>query len=381
MCDRIISNIVLLILAIIYANPIPAVFAQSEPAAPPQLKDFGSSLKKNKRKINDADKSAGKQASETPDDEVIKVDTNLVLLNVLVADQKGHAISGLKKGDFIVTENSVAQNIEHFYLGDSLDIPRSIVLIIDFSSSQNSYIRTSINAAEVLIDKLNPKDRMAIVTDDAKLIVNFTHDKELLKKKLKVAARRTGLGESMQYNALMATLNELFDQEDIRPIIIFQTDGDQASSIPHDRRETKRYSWTGFTYNDLFNRIEKSRATIYSIIPGYSAKDASKVSKLFETIQNSKDPYSVNADTNSVRDQAIMTIVAQDSGGFTSGLAKPEQAERIYTNILEEINSRYLIGYYPNNLEHDGKRRDVKIEIRDHPEYQILGRKSYIAPK
>jgi hypothetical protein len=44
------------------------------------------------------------------------------------------------------------------------------------------------------------------------------------------------------------------------------------------------------------------------------------------------------------------------------------------------MNQRYLIGYYPTNLEQDGKRRDVKIEVKGHPDYIVVGRKSYFAP-
>jgi len=44
-------------------------------------------------------------------------------------------------------------------------VPRSIILIIDYSPSQFAYIKDSIEAAKVLVDKLKPRDRMAVVTD------------------------------------------------------------------------------------------------------------------------------------------------------------------------------------------------------------------------
>ena len=71
------------------------------------------------------------------------------------------------------------------------------------------------------------------------------------------------------------------------------------------------------------------------------------------------------------RQQMAMMIVARASGGFTEGLETPEQADEIYARILNDINNRYLIGYYPKNEERDGKRRNVKIEVRGHPEYVV----------
>ena len=86
----------------------------------------------------------------------------------------------------------------------------------------------------MLVDKLNPRDRMAVVTDDVNLLVDFTSDKDLLKSRLdslRQSALSGKLGASDQYDALMATLLELFDGEDVRPIVIFQTDGDQLESL------------------------------------------------------------------------------------------------------------------------------------------------------
>ena len=59
--------------------------------------------------------------------------------------------------------------------------------------------------------------------------------------------------------------------------------------------------------------------------------------------------------------------------------ATPEQAADIYSRIFSDIKRRYIIGYYPTNGEQDGKRRKINVEIRDHPEYVVWGRKSYVA--
>jgi hypothetical protein len=102
----------------------------------------------------------------------------------------------------------------------------------------------SVDAAKTLVDKLGPPDRMAVVTDDIKLLTGFTQNKDELKSKLeslKKKARNSDArggwfrGHSNQFSALMATLRELFTAEDERPVVIFQTDGDELSLCSRDR--------------------------------------------------------------------------------------------------------------------------------------------------
>lgn len=365
----------LLWLGCIWLLPNALSHAQSLTDEKPKRKNFGSSLnpKKEKNKNQPQQNSEGENADQENDDEVIKVETNLVKSDVLVIDRKGNAILGLKKDDFVVTENNISQEIGVFELGDSTEVPRSIVLIMDNSGSQIPYVRTSVEAAKVLVDKLNPRDRMAIVTDDVELLVDFTSDKKLLKRKLN-SLLNSPVGKSLQYSALMAVLNEMFDEEDVRPIIIFQTDGDQGYFIPResDKRKKdfdKHSSEPGFTITDLFNAVEKSRATIYSIISGPPLLGISPEERAKKKISE-KMYY----------DQKSMSLVAQASGGFTEILVKPEQADEVYSRIFNSITNRYLIGYYPTELRRDGVRRTVKIEVRGHPEYVVWGRKTYFAP-
>ena len=354
----------------------------------PKLKNFGSSLKPQK------DKDYAREPAQNGDPDVIRINTNLVRSDVLVIDQKGNPVRGLKKEDFVVSENKVSQTIDSFNLGSSEEVPRSIVLIFDYSGSQFPYLGMTAKAAKTLIDKLNPNDRMAIVNDDVKLVTDFTSDKKLLKRKIDDLTSTTQplirqqlmgfhQGRSLQFSALMATLNELFDDEDVRPIIILQSDGDEIFAISSVAREfMKKFgdpfipAKSALTIERLFTKIQQTRATIYSVITGPSI--------LGLTPEQQK--VKVEADYNEkywqrhIPEQTALETMAQTSGGFAKYLEKPEQADEIYTQILNELNYRYLIGYYPINQERDGSRRNVRIEVRGHPEYIVWGRKTYVAP-
>src|SRR5436190_14893382 len=154
----------------------------------PKIKNFGSSLKRIKW---DPEKKAAVEVNPKPDTkgssddvEVVKVETSLVSNAVMVVDAKGDFVSSLTDQDFVVTEDGQPQQVGMFSMGDDIKVPRSIVLIIDYSGSQLPYIKTSVAAAKALVDKLPPSDSMAIVTDDVELIQDFTKDKHKLKSKL-----------------------------------------------------------------------------------------------------------------------------------------------------------------------------------------------------
>lgn len=401
MLNKVALSVVLLIGSIFFTSNERAL-AQPTLKEKNRIKNFGKSLEKYNKKGNGDSKNKEKK-SEAANEETIRVETNLVVSDVLVLNQKGNAILGLKKSDFVITEDGAAQEVELFSFGENATVPRSIVLIIDYSGSMIPYIKTSVEAAKILADKLSPQDRMAIVTADVKLLVDFTNDKALLKENLDSLLKKASpmqRGRTSQYTALLAALNELFDEEDIRPIVIFQSDGDELSLLKPmwKSRWSHLFIEREFSFSDVKSTVEKSRATIYSIIPGLRFLGLSKEEQLARaeiTIENmSRKQFNENdkkfitdfAKKHSIIEreeriatQSAMFEVADLSGGHTDYLEKPEDAEIVYSTILKVIDNRYVIGYYSTNQEQDGKQRKIKIEVRGHPEYIILGRKTYFA--
>ncbi len=373
-------------------------------ARPPRLRNFGSSLSRSEQTI-------GSNARASEDEDVVRVQTDLVVSTVLVLDAQGKTVRGLTAEDFVVKEDGRPQGIATLSLGDSKDVPRSIVLVIDYSVSQSPYIRTSIESAKMLVDKLNPKDRMAIVTDDVYLLVDFTSDKQLLKTQLeglKRSALAGNIGQSEQYDALLASLNELFNNEDVRPIIIFQTDGDQLEKLNKSTsRSMDTYYWTArkFSLEDIMTATEKTRAAVYSVISGIKFVDVPQNDLARRARVDFADRQRTNFDMIRARNlptprpnppsdqffdgyaqqwqrrQSALTRLAKFTGTIPEFLEEPGQADEIYSRILTDIDRRYVIGYYPTNRLHDGQRRKVSIEVRGHPEYTVWGQKSYFARK
>jgi VWFA-related protein len=411
-------------------------------------KTFGSSLKNLKWDPERNQTSSTNEINQRSkaDDDVIRIDTSLVATDLLVLDLQGRPVRGLVATDFAISEDDTPQQVGHFLLGSNTSVPRSIALIIDYSGSQFPYIQNSVEAAKVLIDKLGPRDRMAIITDDVEMLCDFTTNKAELKKKLDLLLERSRgkkaflglggknrrLGLSAQYSALMATLKELFDAEDQRPIIVFQTDGDEAKYLRNSiivpqvppglppewiaaaqvdveaQLKLQRDGMTEFSLEDVYREVEKSRATIYTVVPGTKfvglnsaqqverlrADDERATNEWLPTLsKGAKEAFKARDEARKrltpiqalqyraqeyAKLQSALMEVSNLSGGWTDFLETPTQAQAIYSRIFADISERYIVGYYPTNKVQDDRRRKIRIEVKGHPEYTVVGRRSYV---
>ena len=440
--------IALVVIGLLYTTSLP----QTTQREKPKLKDFGSSLKKFKwdPQKNQTVNNAAPSRTNNSDDDVVTIETSLVVSDLLVTDNQGRPQHNLKATDFVISEDGVPQQVGLFTLGDNANLSRSIVLIIDYSRSQFPYITESIEAAKILVDKIGPHDQMAIVTDDIDLLEDFSSDKRALKRALDsliernrgskgllgVGKKNPQFGRSAQFSALMATLNEAFDEEDQHPVIVFQTDGDEIeylrnSIIVHEvppglspelrgeiqeeveqKKRLQRANLTEFSLEDVFRAVEKSRATMYTIVPrtrllGFSedeqirrltaederavatwsaAASSTKMKNLLQARQQERQKKFTRELWQARLDQEIkiqqsLVELAKLSGGWAEFLETSSQAAGIYNRIVQDLNQRYIIGYYPTNKEHDGKRRHISISVKGHPDYVITGRTSYYAPE
>jgi VWFA-related protein len=426
----------------------PPATGQSPARERPKLKDFGNSLERLKwdeqrRATVERRARKGTEQERGEEDEVVRVETSLVVCDVLVLDPQGRAVRGLGREDFLVTEDGRPQEVGTFALGDNVNVPRSIVLVIDYSGSQLPFIKMSVEAAKTLVDKLGPRDLMAVVTDDVELLVDFTGDKGKLKKGLDVLTQRVAdqkgflakafgqnrrLGRSAQFSALMATLKESFDEEDVRPVVIFQTDGDELlylrepvvepsvrPNLPQNlhkeevervrvMRQSVERRRREFSLRDVHAAAERARATIYTIVPGYrlvgltpeeqlrrsdaARQQAMSAWRIPEEARWKMDeryyrwpPEAIRHDIEQgLKYQQALIDLSGLTGGWADFLEEPAQAAGIYERIFSDVNRRFVVGFYPTNKTRDGGRRRVSVEVRGHPEYTVWGRKAYYAP-
>jgi hypothetical protein len=81
-----------------------------------------------------------------------------------------------------------------------------------------------------------------------------------------------------------------------------------------------------------------------------------------------------------IKNQQIqMRTIAENTGG--RAFVNMSDVPRAVRELVEDNNSFYLLGYYPEPLMHDGKFHDVDVKIKGRPDLKVRARAGYSAPK
>src|SRR5688500_8719703 len=110
-------------------SPFAHARQQPLPEERPWQKDFGSSVKRlkwdeQKKAAVEVEDARRKEKGAETDDEIVRVETSLVVSNVLVLNRQGRAVLGLTRDDFVVSEDGQPQEVGVFATGDSAKVPR-----------------------------------------------------------------------------------------------------------------------------------------------------------------------------------------------------------------------------------------------------------------
>lgn len=136
------------------------------------------------------------QAQNPPkpqDEDVVKVKSNLVNIDVIVKDKKGKYVSDLKAEEFTISENGVPQKIEFFdaplsrpdaVTASSESPPRNYVsLVLDWQTTDITNVKqVREGAIKYVREQVTDADAVAIltVTNGLRMVQPFTQDKAKL---------------------------------------------------------------------------------------------------------------------------------------------------------------------------------------------------------
>ena len=98
--------------------------------------------------------------SPTPDDEVIKVDTELVNLNIRVIDRNNRPVNNIAQSEFKILEDGVPQEIDFF---SKSEVPTNYGIVIDNSGSMRQQLDKVVEAGKVLVNTNKPDDETLII--------------------------------------------------------------------------------------------------------------------------------------------------------------------------------------------------------------------------
>jgi Ca-activated chloride channel family protein len=280
--------------------------------------------------------------------QVFRTSTDLVLLNVTVADAAGHLVSGLNKEDFEVFEDGVLQVVSNF---SREPLPIALSIALDTSTSMERKLPVAQEAAIGFVRRLGPRDVAQVIDFDsqAQILQTFTNDQTALEQ----AIRRTQAGGSTSlYNALYTALSELKTVKGTTPTevrrqaVVALSDGEDTSSL--------------VTFEDVLDLAKRSEVAVYTI--GL----------------RSKEELSINGKWNEA--DYILKTLAQETGGRPFFVADVSQLPAIYGQIADELGNQYSVGYISKNIKHDGAWRKINVRIA-RPNVVARTKSGYFAPR
>ena len=275
-----------------------------------------------------------------------EVAVRLVLLPASVEDRRGRIVTGLKAGDFRLTDESVPQQIKYFSVES--DEPVAIAFVLDVSGSmrQSGKIEAAKEAIRFFVDQLRPQDRYALICfadDQVSWVTEFTSDHQRFIERLMV---QEGYGQTA-LNDAVAAIPKLVDESTTgRKAIVLITDGvDNASKL---------------TMEQSVVTARKVEVPIFTV--GFSTLP-------WEDRKRAKD-LGFN--------MAVLQLFADETGGALFVVQDPDELKEAVSRISTELRHQYLIGYSPGLLHWDGSFRSIQLEARS-GRYVVRTRKGYYA--
>jgi Ca-activated chloride channel homolog len=284
--------------------------------------------------------------NQTRSPEAIKINTELVSLDVTVIDQENKPVYSLNKEDFTVYEDKVPQLITSV---SREEIPLSFGLVIDTSGSMRSKLYAVVDAARYLIKEMRPNDECFIAQfkTEAQLVKGFTNNK----------------GE------LEAALDELFISGNTAMLDAIIATSDYAQKKGHQRRKALVIISDGLENNSAAKERMVKAAVRENDVQIY----------LVGFVDKGK--FSLFARSPEAKAKSLIGRLAEDSGGRAFFPQAPEEMIDIASQISQDLRTQYVVNYYPSNEKRDGTYRSVRVAVnpKDHRKLIARTREGYYA--
>ena len=244
-----------------------------------------------------------------------RVDVRLVRLLATVKDSSGNPIGNLKKEDFTVTDNGVAQEIALFER--HTEQPLSVALLVDTSGSTAKDFRYQAESVTRFLRALfregNPNDAVSLFSFNWRVQehTGFTRKAEQLEKI--VRGMKSEAGTSM-YDAIWLACDSLVEREGRRVMVII-TDGADTVS-------TKRYP-------DAVEALHRADAVLYAILVMPITNDAGR----------------------NIGGENALTAMTASTGGRMFMPSLGASLNEAFDEILRDLRTQFLLGYYPRNVK------------------------------
>src|SRR5258708_3725928 len=307
------------------------------------------------------------ESPQGPMQQKIRVDVNLVQLNIAVTDGKGNYVTGLKPADFIVAEDGISQKVANF--GEGNEVTRSLAEIEQGGAAPDSApastpgnasgLRAALAGANVFIlfDKSNYMYRGFVFAQDAiadfvrsldgpARVAFYSYSRDLSRDSLLTpdrsmvlrGVRATVAGDNAAlYNALLLTLKDARQFNGRKVVVVFSNGPDNTSMVAPE---------------DVGELAQSEGIPIYMI----------------STREAQQDPAT----------SAVFGRMSASTGGEAYYAKDWRDERKAFASIREDLAHLYFLSYYPQTNPNRGWRAiTVKLKDPKWKNYRIRTRSGY----
>jgi VWFA-related protein len=266
----------------------------------------------------------------------IAVEVPVVTMDVVATTQHGDILTGLKKENFRITDDGVAQTITNFA---PTDAPLTVVMLMEFSS-RGYYDWFAYQAkywADAFLPNLQQKDWIALETFDMKtrIEVDFTQNKDEVRQAI-YHLYFPGFSESNVFDAILETTDRLKDVKGKKAIVLLATGVDTFSK---------------HTLDQTMKLLRQSDTTIFAV-----GLDKPYIN--FIEMHGSRGSH-----MNYLQGENQLRTFASLTGGNAWFPQFDGEIPGIFQQVAAFLRHQYSLSYSPTNGAKDGKFHKVKVEL------------------
>ena len=272
----------------------------------------------------------------------IRVNVNLVRAVATVKTQSGQIVGTLQKPDFEIFDNGVKQEIAVFE--HQTEQKLSVALLVDVSGSTAKELAYEADSASRFLHALLGEGSL----DDAVKLWTFNWQvSERTSRYTRDLRQLSGILKTMQgeagtamYDAIFYAARDLEPREGRKAIVVVTDGGDTVSK--HDLQSA-------------LQEAQLADAVIYAIVVVPITNEAGR----------------------NIGGEHALQFMAESTGGRTFLPSVGAALDRAFTDILTELRTQYLLGFYPRAVP-PTKDAFHKLDVRvKSPDLRVSARNGY----
>jgi len=266
---------------------------------------------------------------QSQDEGMVRVNVNLVLVDATVKTKGGKIMSDLKKENFELREDGVAQKVEVFSRDE---LPLNVALVLDLSDSIGPFLGPLREAAGTALAALKPEDEVALFTfsTEAELRVPFTNNKNEIAQQIN--AFHVGGATNINDGIFVAAKYLLNAPPKGRRVIILISDDVGTDAGGQGTR-------------DIVTESIAADAVLYNLkIPGYNPPGTLFAASMIPGLVNIRK-------------------VMEQTGGEIFDVQDVAHLEAVFRALIQRIKTRYTLGYYTQATGAEGKPHKLDVRL------------------